>query len=371
MNCEAFYYDCSWAKGYNSHTVYFANKKPSEITPLIMKEILKIPAALTLMAASTFVAQAGSIGVNVGPNSGTLGENSAPEAPENNELLPGTSAGVLPQTNWNNLMGGSLGATALTDDSGTLLATTATVSTQWSNGVQDHGTTDGDQILMNGGVDNGGGPQSSTVVGIPYPLYDVYIYYDGGSAQGRGGAYYVLDTDNGDAVLATQDAYDTDSFSGTYILGNGLGVDGSGLDENGEAIGSNYVLFTGLSAANIRIESDANLLGNPATPRAPWNGFQIVEVGGGGGGDLEITAISYDVTADSATLTWRANPNATYSVFASTDLEDDWSSQVATGVDAVADEDLTDEGFFTTTIDLPAQGFTDVTKLFFRVEEAD
>lgn len=99
------------------------------------------------------------------------------------------------------------------------------------------------------------------------------------------------------------------------------------------------------------------------------NGDPIVPGVGGGGGALEVTAISYDAVNDSATLTWRANPNLTYAVFASADLQD-WSSEVASGVDSTTDENPNDEGLFTTTITLPEEGFTGVSKLFFRVEEA-
>lgn len=99
------------------------------------------------------------------------------------------------------------------------------------------------------------------------------------------------------------------------------------------------------------------------------NGDPIVP-GTGGGAELEITSIAYDAATASASLTWRADSNASYSVFASTDMVT-WASQVASGVDSAADEDQGDEGFFTKTIDLPAQGFPGAPKLFFRVEEAD
>lgn len=214
------------------------------------------------MAGFAITANAATIGVNTGPADQGIGTTD--------------TAGVVAQNNWNDKLAGNFGATAVTNDSGTLLATTVSVNTQWTN-TSGSGNSDANHTLMNGGMDNGGGVQGFTVASVPYPLYDVYIYFDGGSDEGRGGAFQVWDSDNGDAVLATQNAYDTFVFSGTYVSGNGLGPAGDGLDINGDAIGSNYVRFTGLSAPNIKIRSVADLLGNPATPRAPVNGFQIVE----------------------------------------------------------------------------------------------
>jgi hypothetical protein len=98
------------------------------------------------------------------------------------------------------------------------------------------------------------------------------------------------------------------------------------------------------------------------------NGDPIVPGIGGGGGDLEVTSISYDSGADAVTLTWRANTNSTYRVFASTDLND-WSNEVASGVDSTTDEDQSDEGFFTKTVALGGTGLAGSPKLFFRVEE--
>ena len=240
------------------------------------KRTLRILSAAAALAGFAFTANAASIGVNTGPNG--VGDGTSPEHAQNNVMLSTYTAGAeVVQDNWNQLMQSSWGTQQVTDDSGTLLATTVAVNTSWANGnIVLDGTpnaANGDRLMMNGGMDNGGGAQGWTVVGVPYALYDVYIYYDGGSDAGRGGSYQVWDSNDSDNVLASQDGYDTATFDGTYIQATGTGLDG-----DGNALDTNYVKLTGLTGSDIKIRSIANLLGNPATPRAPMNGFQIVQV---------------------------------------------------------------------------------------------
>lgn len=235
---------------------------------------LLIPIAA--LAGFAITANAASIGVNTGPNG--VGDGSSPEHAQNNEMLSTYTAGAeVVQDNWNQLMQSSWGTQAVSDDSGTLLATTVAVNTSWANGnvvLGGGAETNGDRLMMNGGMDNGGGAQGWTITAVPYALYDVYIYYDGGSDAQRGGSYQVWDSDNSDALLAAQSGYDSATFNGTYIKATGDGTDG-----NGGSTDTNYVKLTGLTAANIKIRSIADQLGGgDAVKRAPMNGFQIVQV---------------------------------------------------------------------------------------------
>ena len=219
-------------------------------------------------AAFAFVgsANAASIGVNVGPSGAA------------NEIGSGVSAGVEAQTNWNNLLGGSVGATQVTDDSGTLLATTVQVQTSWSY-TTGAGGSGGDQILMNTALDNGGGEMGFVVKNIPYAVYDVIIYHEGASDAGRGGPFFIRDTDNGNTIIATQNSYDVTNFDGTFVDASTVGTPpGSGLDGNGDPVNSNYVRFNGLTLANIGVRSDAANPPGIATDRAPIAGLQIIEV---------------------------------------------------------------------------------------------
>jgi len=208
-------------------------------------------------------ANAASIGVNVGATGQEIGTSA--------------TAGVVAQNNWNDRTGGGSGLAQVTDDSGTLLATQVSVQTSWSY-TTGAGNSDANHTLMNGALDNNGGEMGFTVTNVPYALYDVIIYHEGGSDAGRGGAFFVRDTDSGDAIIATQDSYDVTTFSGTFVDASTVGVGGTGIDSEGNAVNSNYVRFSGLTATNIKIRSLANLIGNPATPRAPIAGMQIVEV---------------------------------------------------------------------------------------------
>ncbi len=281
---------------------------------------------IAVIAGFSLSANAGSIGVNTGPNN--VGDGSSPEDAQNNVVPSTSTAGVVPQTNWNNLMQSSWGTQQVTDDGGILLATTVSVNTSWANGnVLLDGTpaaADGDRLMMNGGMDNGGGAQGWTITDIPYATYDVYIYYDGGSDGNRGGSYQIWDTDNGDAVLASQSGYDTATFDGTYIQATGDGTDGEG-----QGLDTNYVILTGLSASNIKIQSLADQLGGgDAVRRAPMNGFQIVESGGGGGdGSLSLTIASATSPDAGFDLTWPSQDGKLYKVWSTPDLSEalvDW-----------------------------------------------
>jgi len=235
------------------------------------KQTKLITAFAAATAAFALSANASSIGINMGADAGGLG---SPEEAIQNVLPSGTSAGVVPQTNWNNKTASNHAATTVTDDTGFMLATTVQINTSWTNGNVAHDLADGDRIMMNSGIDNGGGPQGATIEGITFALYDVYVYYDGGSDDMRGGSYQVWDSDNSDAVLAAQSGYDSATFDGTYIQATGDGTDGMGGSTD-----TNYVKLTGLTASNIKIRSIADQLGGgDVTKRAPINGFQIVEV---------------------------------------------------------------------------------------------
>ena len=308
------------------------------------------------MLSVAIPAQANSIAVNVGPNHGT-NEVENPESTINNELPLETIAGVVPQANWNNLLEGAFGTTQLIDDSGTLLETTASVSTLWVNGVQGHGSDDGDQILMNGGLDGGNSSVlSSTITGIPYEVYDVYIYFDGGSASGRGGTYSATPSGAGASAARSQDGYDTATFSGEFIQATG-----TGLDEEGEPVGSNYVLFTGMSGENLEIASIP--ITHPTNvSRAPWNGFQIVE-DTSGVSPLKITDIKFSPDDNMLTLTWNSKPGETYAVTSSIDLNG-WNLEIDDNVPAAEDGETT-----TVTFDLLEAGLDGEPRLFFRVEE--
>lgn len=125
--------------------------------------------------------EAASIGINM---AGTRGGTEAAET-----LAATSTAGVVPQQNFNNV--GAIGtqATTLVDNNGS--ATTAVVaSTTAANLYSTYGAAQAnpDSQLLNGYFDNNGTTNSAiTITGIPYATYDVYVYgnSDGGGRVGQ------------------------------------------------------------------------------------------------------------------------------------------------------------------------------------------
>ena len=333
----------------------YSQKSSQKKSMIRLTKLSSILALAIAMASFSSTAMASSIGVNVGPSRGENEEANA-ESTLNNEIPSDVSAGVVPQTNWNNLLEGNFGTQEIVDDTGTLLTTTASVSTQWTNGVQAHGSEDGDQILMNGGLDGGNTTElTSTVTGIPYENYDVYIYFDGGNDNGRGGTYTATPSGAGASAPQSQDGYDLASFSGTYIQATG-----TGLDEEGQPVGSNYVVFSGMSGENLEIKSIP--ITHPTNvSRAPWNAFQIVEVGGPG--PPTITEIDYTSADGMLTLTWNSKPGESYAIKYSEDMIS-WDSDIDDGYPAAEGGDTT-----TATFNLNDFGLGSDSRLFFRIEK--
>jgi MYXO-CTERM domain-containing protein len=170
---------------------------------------------------------------------------------------PSEVAGVVPAANWNSftvLSSPTSGSAAgLIDDAGSATTAGATWSynNPWSINIAD---TPGNNRMMRGYLDSGAATTTVvTLTNIPYALYDVYVYADGDNGtELRSGAYTI-----GATTLVNTDPGST-TFGGTFIEG------------------TNYVRFTGLTGANFTL--NATPTGAAATPRAPINGIQIVQV---------------------------------------------------------------------------------------------
>tara|TARA_B110000908_G_scaffold33785_1_gene40483 strand:- start:3581 stop:4303 length:723 start_codon:yes stop_codon:yes gene_type:complete len=200
------------------------------------------------MAAFVISANAAVISVNIGNSSA------------NNNISATDTAGVVAVNNWNNKLG-SFGAAAVTDDSGTLLATTVSVNTQWSGGLSAAAATP-NHALMGSGTDSGGGDMSATVTGITFDLYDVYVYFK--NSGDRYGDYSVTPSGTGAAGGGLLRGYNI-PYAGTFIEETTGADPGTG----------NYMVFRNVSGANLLINSSPE---NPSVARAPLTGFQIVAV---------------------------------------------------------------------------------------------
>ncbi len=215
-------------------------------------------AAVLVYAGS--VCEAAVIGVNFKDFNNNVGE----------EIAPGTSAGVVPQANWNNAQSGAQkpangSITDLKDSGGNV--TTAdlawTSPNTWRHGFA---MTNGNEQLMHGYIDSGDPDQGQpvvTVTDLPYAVFDVYVYFDGDGTNNRRGSYTI------DDVGYTYYMQDPGNFSGVYTQVTNTT---DGTYESG-----NYCVFEDVARDQdggfvLRGQSIAGG-GNP--PRAPINGIQI------------------------------------------------------------------------------------------------
>ncbi|MGJ8696890.1 MAG: hypothetical protein ACSHYF_11260 [Verrucomicrobiaceae bacterium] len=202
----------------------------------------------------SFQLNAQQIGIN-------LGSNRADSA-----LDPTDSAGAVPQENWNNTGGANGGPLALVDSLGD--ATTAEVTwatdEEWSVG----GTpADANGKLLNGFVsENNNDGSQITITGIPFQLYDLYVYV----SHDRANEDVILGETNGLFADFTAIENDTDITAAVTFEEQAVSGEGTG----------NYVLFTGLTATDIEVVLSAIDTNNPAgsIDRNAISGIQIVNV---------------------------------------------------------------------------------------------
>jgi len=218
--------------------------------------------------------------------------------------LGGADVAGLPavaQANWNNLAGASGTSSALVDNSGNLttvsLAWTATGV--WGNGNNGANFLPGtpDNVLQYTYLDIGS-PATDviTLTNLPPDLtakgYDVYIYILGDTG-GRGGAYGIFDANTSATIKGYQPAVE-DANPTNYV--QCLNV-GSGTNATG-----NYVVFHGLTNANINIQSTTTVNPQSGTPRAPICAIQVVsapcvgEAGSATGLNMQTNGLSGQMT---------------------------------------------------------------------------
>ena len=186
------------------------------------------------------------------------------------------------QANWNNLSGQNGSTNALTAQVDGTTPETTTVNVSWvSNGTwgstglgeENNVFTGNDKTLLTGYLDTGAPSTTSvTITNLPVSLtgdsYDVYVYAMGG-VGGRGGGYRILDAATG-AVLKDYIRAQTGTNLTEYVQVP------TGLPSTEWGVG-NYILFTGLTSASIKIEATTDGgFGFGGTHRAPINAIQLV-----------------------------------------------------------------------------------------------
>lgn len=188
---------------------------------------------------------------------------------DNSSLTPADSAGVIPQTNWNNAPDASGGPLTLNDSTGTATSASVTWSTdeQWSIGGP---AADPNGTLLNGWIsanNTADPPATVAITGIPFTLYDLYVYSNHDRATED-----VLISESSDAFppfLLHEN--DTDILAPVTFQEQPLTAAGDASQTG------NYVKFAGLS------QSDLELVLSPAgeggsTDRGAITGIQIIEV---------------------------------------------------------------------------------------------
>ncbi|TWT36594.1 PEP-CTERM motif protein [Posidoniimonas corsicana] len=215
-------------------------------------------AALVVTGLSTQQVSADSVGVSFGADdAGSTGGLST--------LAPADTAGVVPQTNWNNASGISGTITNAVDDSGAASTIDVTWASEesWSGAGTPAGT---EGKLFNGWISENAGedglPSTITIDQIPYEKYDLIIYVG-------------HDRANDDTVFTETGGAFTDFITLEGIDGTTIAADPFAYTEITEsgATGTHFVTRA-LSQSSLSIEFSA---GTASADRGPVSGFQIID----------------------------------------------------------------------------------------------
>lgn len=212
---------------------------------------------LTIFGLSLQQAIAEPIGINFG--SGRA----------NAALLPGDSAGVIPQTNWNNAPGPSGGPITLTDATGALTSATISWATdeEWSIGGP---AADPNGTLLNGWVsanNTADPPATITLSGIPFANYEIHVYLN--HDRGTEDVLIREASDNFAPFLAHEN--DTDINFPVVFTEQTATADGD-ISQTG-----NYLTLSGLQQADLQLILEPGG-GAGTTDRGAITGIQIIEV---------------------------------------------------------------------------------------------
>jgi len=173
------------------------------------------------------------------------------------------TAGVIPESNWNNFAGLSATSQPLVDSTGAGTTATLTFNDPKSFSATGIANTAGNNRMMKFYLDSSTNTTTTvTVSGLPADSngYKVYVYFDGNNTETREGQYTISGTGITTTIINGFDNANVD-FSGTFTQANNNA--------------GNYVLFTigNVSAFNL----SATAVNNGAVyPRGPLNGIQIV-----------------------------------------------------------------------------------------------
>ncbi len=207
---------------------------------------------LLLATGLIAVANAQSIGLNLGVSR------------TDTSLDPAETAGVVPQMNWNNLSGATGGPLNPIDSTGAATLTEVTWATDEEWSVAGTASTPDGKLLNGFFSENNNDGSSITITGIPFAVYDLYIYV----SHDRDSEDVIL-TEAGGAFpefTAVEDNTDVNApvtFAEQTTSGVGAG---------------NYVYFSALSNVDLTIQMTAVDLGTGTIDRNAVAAIQIVNV---------------------------------------------------------------------------------------------
>jgi hypothetical protein len=219
--------------------------------------------ALWLVQASwsPSLARADLIGINF----------KGPTKPETGASVGDRTAGVEPQSNWNDL--GYWGSSSIKNDSGTGVANLSVNTSTSTDGYNSYTTIpsdDGNRYLMRGYIHSSGASMTVTVAGLGHPFtthgYDVIVYFDGENGESGGADWITAYTITGGditTVIYGKDEGGAGDWAGTFTEASGTSA------EDANAVG-NYVRFDGMKA------SAFTLTATPVSGDGPINAIQII-----------------------------------------------------------------------------------------------
>lgn len=162
----------------------------------------------------------------------------------NSFLEPTDVAGVIGRNHWNNTNGYFGGPTALMDSAGM----PTTVSVSWTSAydyrwVAFHTGTDPDSKLTNGEFEAETGTKAVvTITGVPYSLYDVYVYF-GSQNNGKKGNGTLTP---GGGTPTTIYYRSNDGYTSPYFQGYQEAIGTNDLNSNP----SNYMVFHNVTSSS-------------------------------------------------------------------------------------------------------------------------
>jgi hypothetical protein len=188
-------------------------------------------------------------------------------------MLPGDSAGVIETTNWNQVAGATLAVTGLGDSTGAATPANLSISTvtqpavALEGGVPSTAPGAGDAEMMSSHIYVGNSSSDildATISGLSAAYtglgYDVYVYWR--STSGLWPEMFAILDDSGATIAGPVSV--TDSMA--------IGFDGDYVESAGGGAAGSYVVFTGLSLADVTVSTWPAVSGSYAM----LQGVQIV-----------------------------------------------------------------------------------------------